>query len=190
MKKYLSLVILIMVTVVSFGQTEKGKVAVSGASDLNFSALNYQFEYDGEDVGEDFGVTNFNIKPTVSYFVIDNLAIGLAFNYQFEKIDDYKENSFMFGPTVRYYIGASKVKPYVQADVLVGNSKADDGDEESKSNISGWDLGAGVAIFLNDFVSIDLGLGYASLTETDDDDDKFKLKAGGVAFTGGFSVYF
>jgi opacity protein-like surface antigen len=106
------------------------------------------------------------------------------------KVEDDKETSFMFGPTVRYYFGSTNIKPYVHGDVMFGNNKSEEGGVDSKSKVSGWDIGAGVAFFLNDYVAIDLGLGYGAYTGTNDDDDKYKVKASGLAINGGFSIFF
>jgi len=191
MKKILIVVaVMALVSMSAFAQTEQGKLVVSGASDLTFSSVKIQNEYDGEDIGDDFTVKSFNIKPALGYFVIDNLSVGLTFDYESQKVESNKDKSFMFGPMARYYFGSSNVKPYVHADILFGNIKSEGEDYEYKTNLSGWDLGGGVAIFLNDYVSVDLGLSYASVTRTDDDDDKFKSKATGIAFSGGFSIFF
>ncbi len=189
-KELMVMAVLAFLATASFAQTEKGKVVFSGASDLSFSSMKYQQEYDGEDMGDDSKMNTFNIKPSVSYFVIDNLSLGLALDFESQKVEDYKETSFMVGPMVRYYFGTSNIKPFIQGDVMFGSYKEDDDGWDSKKKLSAWDLGAGVAIFVNDFISVDLGLGYVSLTATDDEDDKSKVKASGVVFNGGFSIVF
>jgi len=191
MRKILIFVaIMTFVSMGAFAQTEKGKFIFSGASELSFSSMTSQMEYDGKDIGDDHKVTSFNIKPAVGYFVMDNLSLGLNFDYESEKYENDKNKTFMVGPMARYYFGSSKFKPYVHADLMFGSMKNEGENYEINYNASAWDLGAGVAIFLNDYISIDLGLGYASFTAVNDDDDKAKLKTKGVAFNGGFSVFF
>ncbi len=46
-----------------------------------------------------------------------------------------------------------------------------------------------VAVFFNQHVALDFGLGYAAATLTFDEDSKYKIKTGGVVFSAGISVY-
>lgn len=178
--------VMAMVATAANAQTEKGKIVVSGSTDLSFSSMTMSMEYDGESMGDDVSVSEIGFETSVSYFVIDNLALGLNFDVESTKMDDNKSNSYMVGPTARYYFGSSNIKPYAQADYLFGSQT----DDESTAKMSGWDIGAGVGFFLNDVVSIDLGLAYGSLTAENEDDDKMKIKGSGLAFNAGFSIFF
>jgi len=195
MKKLLMIVaVMAFVSTASFAQTEKGKMIVSGASDLSYSSVKETPEQNGRE-GESTKYKNFNISPTLGYFVMDNLAVGLMFDYTSQKekeegSEEGKYNTFMFGPMVRYYFGTTNIKPYVHADVMFGSSKSEQGNTETKYKSTGWDLGGGVAFFLNEYVSIDMGLKYGSLTEKNKDNSEYKYKTKGLAFTGGFSIFF
>ncbi len=193
MKKILSITaMLVMVVFSTLAQTEKGKWLISGSTDLSFTSTSMTLEYDGEEQG-DSDVTSFTLEPGIAYFVADNFALGLAMDIENNKQDDATSNSMLFGPTVQYFVGtSSSVKPYIGASYMFGSQKEEDDtvDYESKAKMSGWEIGGGAAIFLNDFASIDLGLTYGNATVTDKDDDKLKIKLAGLAVNVGFSLYF
>ncbi|TAJ14871.1 porin family protein [Marinilabiliaceae bacterium JC017] len=197
MKKILTLVaVLAAFSSVSFSQTEKGKIFVSGSSNLNFTSRQEQVtEDDGTE--KELSITHFNIKPSLGYFFANNFAVAISFNYELNKEGDYKYREALVGPMLRYYILESNIKPYVQGGLMFGANKIRyNAAGECKENVFRWDLGAGVAFFLNDYVSIDLGLGYSSVSkESKYDDDEFEVfnesrDINAIAFTGGLTIVF
>ena len=80
MKKLFFLVITLAFTNVIFAQTEQGKFILSGATGLQFISSNVDYEYDGQSQG-DFTQSSFSIMPSIGYFVMDNLAVGLSANF-------------------------------------------------------------------------------------------------------------
>jgi predicted porin len=83
------------------------------------------------------------IEPIISYFIIDDLALGINLSYYYQKIEnnaainsDHLEQTFV-GPLGKYYFGSKKLRPYIQADYLflVGD------------NFEGGELGIGAGIF-------------------------------------------
>jgi len=189
MKKLTLILSMMMVALAANAQTEKGKTFISAASELNFSNSTITVEYDNEEMG-DKDASNFSLSPTIGYFVADGFAIGVSLNIENSKEDDYTSNSVSIGPIAKYYIGQSDVKPYIQGGFYFGSQTEDIDSEEAKFDVMSWDIGGGVAFFLNDFASIDAGLGYGNGTITSKDDDKLKIKASGVALNVGFSLYF
>ena len=173
----------------SFAQTEQGKVVLSGSTDLNFSSVKSQMEYDGEDMGSKVSTSKFSFTPSVGYFIMDNLALSIGLEFESEKQGDMKSNSLMAGPGLTYYFGTSNIKPFLQGDLMFGSMKQDNGDDEATLGAFGYDLGAGIAVFLNQHIALDFGLGYVAATLTSDEDSKFKVKTGGVVFAAGVSVY-
>ncbi|WP_291859227.1 outer membrane beta-barrel protein [Marinilabilia sp.] len=150
--------------------TAKGQIMLGGSSDLSFSSISP----DGGD-----SQTEFKIRPTIGTFVADNFGIGIMLNYE-----DYENNSlFLLGPVIRYYFGTSKIKPYLQGEYVFGNQKYDNGYEDEKYDVNGFALGGGSAFFLNQHISIDMGLAYTKYNIEDYDSD-------GIVLSGGISVYF
>lgn len=156
--------------------TAKGKIIMGGSSDISFSSISP----DGGD-----SQTEFKIRPTIGTFVFNNFAIGIMLDYE-----DYENRSlFLLGPIIRYYFGTSNVKPYLQGEYMFGNEKYDNGfvyeygfDDEIKYDVNAFALGGGAAFFLNQHISIDLGLAYTKLGGDYDAD--------GVVANCGISVYF
>ncbi len=190
MKKYVFVAVLLVASIsISFGQTEKGRFSISGASDLSFISAKTKGYYDGKKLGS-ADVSNFGFETSASYFVVDNLAIGLGIGFESSKFDEVKESSFIVGPMARYYFGASKMKPYLGASLGFGSGKVPVEGKTEKFKQFGWDAEAGVAIFLNDFVALDLGLSYGSLNQKSKEDSKAETKTSGFGTMAGFSIFF
>lgn len=167
-----------------FSQVEKGKWYVAGFSNLGIDIGKTKFE-SSNGVTSEYKYTEFNFTPSVGYFVIDKLAAGLFFDYQYYKNidqddkDEYKASSIMIGPFAKYYIMEyKKLWPYVGIGVGFGSGKSEvNGEEYEKYKMSTFMIGGGATYFLNDNVGFDLSLGY------DRDVDKYKASTGGVKST-------
>ncbi|MDJ1501129.1 outer membrane beta-barrel protein [Xanthocytophaga agilis] len=140
----------VFITEKSVAQTDKGNFMVgSSIANLNFD--------------EDY--SSIALSPTVGYFVIDNLVVGLtpSIGYTSSKAvipgDTYKTTTLGIGPFARYYFGSGSVKPLVHADysyLHMKNRNNISGNEwQSTSSYSNVKLGAGVAYFINNYVSVD-----------------------------------
>ena len=80
MKKFFLLAIVLVSTNVILAQTEQGKIVLSGATGLQFISSNIEVEYDGQSSG-DMTENSFTIIPSIGYFVMDNLAVGMTANF-------------------------------------------------------------------------------------------------------------
>lgn len=187
MKNAVIIALLCVISLSSFAQTEKGKYYVGGSSDLSFMSQKMDLKYDGESMLEEkVSSSSFNISPSVGYFAANNFLIGISMNYETSKVEDEKSSTFIIGPQATYYIGESNIKPYLSAAIGWGNTEEDD----LSIPASVYGLGGGVAFFLSEYASLDLGLGYVSSTLTDPDDSKAKFITNGFSMTVGFSLYF
>lgn len=63
-------------------------------------------------------------------------------------------------------------------------------DFESKGKSMAYDLGAGVAIFLNNYLAIDMAFGYGTMSLIDKDDKKNKSRTEGLAIEIGVTAVF
>ncbi|HKO76857.1 MAG TPA: outer membrane beta-barrel protein [Flavobacterium sp.] len=130
--------ITLLIALISFGtitaQTEKGTFAISGKTGLGFNSSTVKYEYQGQST-DGPKISSFNISPSVSYFIIDNLAIGLEFDYttattkqQILVANDYStgfgysaidtkstETTFSVIPTATYFFSKEKFRPYITA---------------------------------------------------------------------------
>lgn len=179
-------------------QTEKGSWVIGGSTNLGFNSVTTKYSVENE--SETSPATNtFSFTPTVGYFVMDNLAVGIDLGLLnvSTKDDDYKEtsNTFSVMPTGTYYFKATpSLRPYVGAGVGYATTKY----TEKFANISesedydglAWKAKGGFVYLLNQNIGIDLGLGYSQFTnkETVSDID-YKTTAGTFGVNVGFSLF-
>ena len=165
-------------------QISKGRVMVSGSSDLSILFGSTKTEYDGRKVDR-YSTSGFSLTPQLSYFFTNNLAVGAALNLEHQNSDDNDGTSFFIGPVARYYFAGDKLRPF--GEELVGFGSADWG---TKYNVFGLNLNVGVSYFFNDHFSLDgaMGYGYRRYTNSDDSNSKIKDNNFGVLLS--FTVLF
>ncbi|KQS47304.1 hypothetical protein ASG38_07560 [Flavobacterium sp. Leaf359] len=157
---------------------KKGDVFISGA--VGF----------GSTKTGDFKTSDFEIAPSVGYFVTENIALGVAFGYGSSKIDngvaDAKNSTLSVGAFGRYYFTpASKFSIFGQLGVnymsyddefnLEAGTLAD-----SKGNGFGVAVAPGVSYFLAKNFAIEATFGILSYETLNPDED-------GVDSTNGFN---
>ncbi len=212
MKSLKSILILSLLfySFIGFSQTEeetsrptaKGKFIVGGNSSFGFSSVASETEGDSGTVSKsEARSTSFSLRPSAGYFVIDNLAVGggILFSSNKTKSDTFDNESintaFIFSPFIRYYFTEGNIKPFLEGSVGVGfsNTKVDDGvgENEFKNSIFNYSFDGGVAFFLGDRVSIDLGVGYATSTvKPKDNNTPPRFDSDSFVFKVGFHIFF
>ncbi|MCX6166499.1 MAG: outer membrane beta-barrel protein [Sphingobacteriales bacterium] len=141
--------------------TQKGKWLVG--ANIGFNS------FKGEVAGvEEQKSNNLLVQPAVSYFIKDDLAVGLVLgvgsrNRQLAGVDDQKISSLSVAPSVRYYMPiGNRVKFYGQLLVPIGSEKVtlDAGVAvDVKTQTMGVNLIPGFAFFPSQKISIELNLG-------------------------------
>ena len=178
---------LLSVGVFAQAETEAGTFLLEmGGDGISFTSQSVS-SIDGigdaefKDQYDKINVSSFGIKTMAGFFVADGLAIGLALSSKSTTIsieynsdtgmddpDDQVTTSLVIAPTVRYYIGESGV--WSQVSYGFGSSGTDYGqDDYEPTAISALSFGAGYAISLNDYISLNPSLGYSLITQTDKD---------------------
>ena len=129
-------------------QTEKGDWMVGGRIDIN-AADHY---------------SRIGFSPNAGAFIARNFVIGASLQFDYIKSGNTKSTDFGIGPFTRLYFTSGTVKPLLQAAVSYQTNKTKSiGTGASISD--GWAaffLGAGVAIFINDNVSLEPIMGYSN----------------------------
>lgn len=178
MKKLLIAFLLLLTSVGTYAQFNKGRMLVGG----QLSLTNH--------LDSEFKGTSFSLTPQFGYFVINNLAVGAGINYSAQKIksDDYSyfSNSLQFQPFVRYYF---KPGIFVHGSYAIGAGKTEWTSDESSYNIYSWNTSVGYAIFLNDHVAIEPMLGYNWYTVNGKGTDGTKASSSSLFFQVGFQIY-
>jgi hypothetical protein len=157
-----TILILLAVATFSFGQIEQGTYQLGGG--LGFQTGS------NKSGSSEIDQTSWNISPQASYFLIDNFSIGLALSYlssssTFHDDDETDQDFLLFGPAVKYYFALNETTyPFVKASYSHSISDwASDNSRYKSDNSTKADryvLGAGISIFLNDYVSIEPMLVY------------------------------
>lgn len=171
MKKLL-LVVAIALCGLSNAQMSKGDWVISGNTGMGFNNVNTTFKAEGE--SEDGPkVSTFSITPSVGYFVIDKLAVGidLGFTTMTTKYDGEKSTTTNFAvmPTATYYFANdSKFVPFLGAGVgyaSVKNKASVDimgvttSDEMTTDGLA-WKVKGGVTYMATQSLGINLGVSY------------------------------
>lgn len=190
--------------------TAQGSFFISGSTNLGYASIKDEFSYSDVSDGEEFKRTadlkKFNFNPSVGWFVLDGLAIGLSINYKsktYEYTEDHyyekKESAFLYGPTIIYYFGKSKLKPFIEAEYTFGkeNEEVDSNLEymDSETKINNWSMGAGIAYFLRKNISANIGLIYEHSSGNVIEKHNYPImidekKQSGTSLSAGFSFYF
>lgn len=175
MKKLILVAVLALIANMGFSQTEKGKWIVAGTSNLSFQSQKFSMDdYDSEKTDM------LTLQVGAGNFVFDNFALIGSLNYSKQEQGEAEISSFTLMASARYYIDLGKTtKLYGEAGL--GNMSLEIGDE-SESGFA-YGLGTGLAIFINETISFDLGLNYTKASIEDLD-----IKNTGINI--GLSIYF
>jgi outer membrane protein len=148
-------------------QVEQGKILIGGSSNLRFSSNTMSSEVVGvEDSDSQLKTSEFSFEPQVGYFVIDGLAVGIDLSYISSKSKwgdmDWSDPSTALGIGLfgKYYVGDTNIKPFAQANIGFMSISYGDDDTDKYSGLAfGGVLGA--AYFINEYVGLEMGIGYA-----------------------------
>lgn len=167
MKKIILAILVSGIITTVNAQTEKGDVMVGGRLDLN--------------TGDNS--TYIGFTPAVGVFVINNVAVGGNIGITHQKSGDVKNTNFGIGPFARWYFTQAKARPLLHGAFSYLSSKYKAPGFTSTNNGSNVFLGGGVAVFINENVSVEVLMGYSHTKYKDFDGD------GGFNLGIGFQVY-
>jgi outer membrane protein len=211
MKKRFLLAALLFSVIIT-AQTEKGTFMISGETSLGFNSTTVKYKNAGNTT-DGPKTSSFNISPSFGYFIIDNLSLGLDFNYKTlttkQKIltlnpdgingmivdEKITQNTLSIIPTATYFFSKGKARPYINAGIGYGNTKQKNNYSDLSAEVSNystsnnglvWGFGGGLAYFISKTVSFDLGLGYSEFTYEEND---VNIKSGAFGANIGISVF-
>ena len=208
MKSTLLIFTFLLASISLNAQTQKGNWTFGGSAGFNFNSTNSKFKTDNFESDPDTN-TQLSFLPSAGYFVIDNLAVGLQVqiaNFKSESTFDagggdtfeseFTTKSTSINPFVRYYFGSNSIRPYVQGQLGFGGSTlksetSGSNDDESKNSLFLYGGFGGVAFFINEHVSIDVGINYTStrLKDKDDPRDDVRTVSNTFGFGAGFNIF-
>lgn len=156
-------------------QTEKGNWMFGGSTTFNFNSTKPSAKQDGVTVDGN-KTSTIAATPSVGYFVINNLAVGMDLELSAQKTKDYdsftsstvdvKTTIFSVIPSATYYFkNESKALPYIGAGAGYAVAKAKvDGNSIDPTNFFVWKVKGGVAYMITNDISVDFGLNYHQLS--------------------------
>jgi len=154
-----------------------------------------------------YGVTNntYHLNTALSYFVVDNLAVGLSVNYRSdnaknteggEKLGD--GHFYYIGPILRYYFLFDKWAIFPEAQILkvsgINHSYSLQNKFTNSTDGSGYKVGVGTSYFITRNVGLEGLLSYSSENTTLNNDFNMgsphaKVKKSGINFSIGIQFY-
>jgi hypothetical protein len=102
MKYIYALMLLFLLHLQGFSQTEKKSWLIGGSANGAIHLNTYKYY-------------SYGIAPQVGYFLFNNFAVGLTPYFSFSHYSDSKSSAIGIGPFLRYYIGKSKVRFFIEA---------------------------------------------------------------------------
>jgi len=177
MKLFLTTFCILTFSSIAKAQLDKGTWLINGTG--NFASSNYNFKNTVQSTTQKSTSLNIKLSPSVSYFLIDKLAIGLKPSILFEKADGgdvYDSNGniiasggsskitrFDIGPFLRYYL--LKKEKLVNVFGESGYQYGTDKSSGFKVNRNIFFINVGTEIFFNSSVGLEFTVGYLSKKE-------------------------
>lgn len=195
----------------SNAQMTKGDWVISGNTGMGFNNTTTTVKVGGNSV-DGPKVNSFSITPSVGYFVIDKLAVGIDLGY-FNTTTKYQgvkstNSTFSVMPTATYYFtNSSKLVPFLGAGIGYASNKTkysfynsninNDGfdpllmqDTENTTDGLAWAVKGGVTYMATQSLGINLGISYNQFSNKEtimNTDVKTNIKTFGVNV--GFSYF-
>lgn len=114
--------------------------------------------------------SQFSFSPSVGYFIIENVAVGIHMDYTSSEVkepnlDRTTDSDLLFGPLVRFYLPfADDMAFFLEGGFGFGNSNDEKyfGEERQRinTNIFAYGVGPGFTIFSNKAIGIEALLKY------------------------------
>ncbi|MDY3317290.1 outer membrane beta-barrel protein [Riemerella anatipestifer] len=168
-------------------QTEKGSWVVEGKTNLGFNSISTKEKANGQS-SEAKKTSKFNFNPSVGYFVMDNLALGLELGFSSEKVGKATNSTFSLLPNATYYFATgSQFRPYLGAGVGYASSTYKYDNVSATVGGLAWGVKGGGVYMLNKTAGINLGLGYNQFSTTN---NNVTTTVGTFGVNAGFSLFF
>ncbi|HEY0742933.1 MAG TPA: outer membrane beta-barrel protein [Chryseosolibacter sp.] len=161
MKRLFIFAILLTSSCGLFAQLDRGNFRIGG------TAAGFSTGKQGKSIQK----RDLYIGPTVAYFVIDRLSIGLTVPFSANKSTfptaTSKSWSYSIGPEVRYYFPFNDWAVFPMVSYSAGKTQSKtliDGNEPSESKSIGREFktGTGITYFINSSVAIEAILSYTN----------------------------
>lgn len=186
----------------SNAQMTKGDWVISGDTGVGFNNVTTTIKVGDQSI-DGPKVNTFSISPSVGYFVIDKLAVGIELGYinsttKYQGLKS-KTSSFTVMPTATYYFtNSSKLVPFLGAGIGYASVKSNGqtnfmgmvASSETTTDGLAWKVKGGVTYMATQSLGINLGVSYDQFSNKEtimNTDVKTNVKTFGVNV--GFSYF-
>jgi len=159
----------------SNAQMSKGDWVISGNTGMGFNSVDTKTKVEGQSY-DGPKVSTFSVTPSVGYFVIDKLAVGIDLGFTSittkEAGDKSTISSFSVMPTATYYFAnSSKLVPFLGAGIGYASNKTKDThsgttDEYTADGLA-WKVKGGVTYMATQSLGINLGVSFDQFSNKD-----------------------
>jgi len=211
MKPFLTTVLILLISFGAYSQTNRNSFLIGGSASLSYQETKYPSSY-----GTNYKTTSVSVSPSVGFFVIKNLCVGLSVplsisNTKYDNkgagvsFGNAKSNSYGAGPFVRYYYPIIDNKLFLLAEGTYSWSKGTNHTSvydfntntteplKYSTTINTYKFGAGIAFFLNEHTSLELLGNYQKYKTTSDQDPNYLIltdnKTSNIFLSLGLKVY-
>jgi len=190
MKKISVLFIVICFVNISLltAQTNRGRVLLGVSSAISFSGLGpnilslgystttQKSNASGYIEPDPDKTISVNFLPRFGFFIFNNFAIGadVCIGYHQQKSgasnEEYDYTILGAGPFIRFYIPTKKIRPFLESNAVFGSQddkyipSSGSGTEDTKSGITIFGAGIGLAAPIGEKATFDIMAGYNSST--------------------------
>lgn len=182
----------------AFSQSNFGHFYLGGESSLTFSYKKHG-EANNQTSQNQVSTTQFEITPKVGMFASNKLLIGISLpitysntelESSFSSQNKVSRTQIVLAPFINYYLSDGNIQPFLTTSVGVG-TQTQSGVEDFTIRVGKFNAGGGVAIFLNDIISLDLSIQYEYLAHYPDGDNptNYHQFSKGIDFKFGVSSY-
>jgi hypothetical protein len=166
MMKFIFCISILFSSAISYGQLYKNNWVLGGTGSFSQRDVTYTaqtIEYDSKH-------TQLTISPSVGYFLLDKLSIGIKSSLKWEKSKAYEPGGgesnitrFYGGPVIRYYLLEMDRQFNIATEGTAQFGRYLSGIQ--KGPISRYSIMAGPVIFFNSSVGLEFLVGYFSNVE-------------------------
>jgi hypothetical protein len=144
--------------------TDQGRFIIGSA--VGFSSNKSTTSLPGQSTGNivEPQNTQWNVSPSIGYFLLNNLALGIGLDYTSSSEtrageEKTKDSDLLFGPFARLYFPFGDKAFFLQSNFGFGNSSDNFNDgtkvQNINTNILAIGVGPGFTIFSNDAIGIE-----------------------------------
>ncbi|MCU7693888.1 transporter [Haoranjiania flava] len=192
MKKFFIPVLLFLFFAKGFSQTEKGRFALSGATNLGFLSSTTSVAVDSGR-GSAVKTKTANLQAAMAYFIVKDLAVGINGGIVYNRTEPDNNSPYFHNwsasvvPSITYFIPVGgRLRPQLSAGAGYTWVFKDKTDAEGIT----FHVSPAVSYFPNRNFSFDLGVQYAHLQLKDKETGNSSQTQNIIGLAAGVSVYF